>query len=68
MSSRRRTIITELGLELECFRCKEFWPATKEFWWYKGDKPHTYCKACYTEWRREKGYPKGEKKIAIAAS
>lgn len=41
--------ITELGLELRCARCKEYWPADPEYFHKKGDGLHSYCRACVSE-------------------
>jgi hypothetical protein len=38
---------TELGLEVKCSCCGEFWPADKEFFFFHDGKPHSWCKACY---------------------
>lgn len=42
-------IQTELGLEKECARCHEMWPADGEFFHRRGNGLHSYCKACVTE-------------------
>jgi hypothetical protein len=44
-----------------CAKCQEWWPADREFfytsrnkkWPWQNGKPklHSWCKACYTEWR-----------------
>lgn len=39
---------TELGLEIQCSRCREFWPADRDFFYFGPDgSPHSWCKACY---------------------
>jgi formylmethanofuran dehydrogenase subunit E len=45
MSRERRE--TELGEEVTCAKCGEFWPADKEFFYFSNGKPHSWCKACY---------------------
>lgn len=47
----------ELGVQRECYRCREFWPADETFWPVRtrrnGERDfHSYCKACYTEYAR----------------
>ncbi len=43
----RETRNTELGEEVRCASCGDFWPADKEFFYFSGGKPHSWCKACY---------------------
>jgi len=43
----------DLGWEKKCARCKDFWPATNEYFHKRGDGLHSYCKACVTERTRE---------------
>lgn len=43
----RATVITELGEEIQCVMCSEFWPRDPEFFYYSKGKPHSWCKACY---------------------
>ncbi|WP_336726234.1 hypothetical protein [Achromobacter ruhlandii] len=43
----RPKIETELGTEIQCSRCKDFWPADGEFFYTARGKLHTWCKACY---------------------
>ena len=45
----RPTRRTELGLELRCARCREYWPADPEFFHKKGEGFHSYCRVCVTE-------------------
>lgn len=40
---------TDLGTELQCSVCKEFWPADAEFFSPKGAFWHSACKACRAE-------------------
>jgi hypothetical protein len=48
MSRRlRATQQTELGEEVQCAKCLEFWPADVEFFYFNAGKPHSWCKACY---------------------
>lgn len=44
---RRATIQTELGTEIQCAQCKEFWPADGDFFFLSKGTPHSWCKACY---------------------
>lgn len=44
---RRATIQTELGTEIQCAQCKEFWPADGDFFFLSRGAPHSWCKACY---------------------
>ncbi len=44
---RRATIQTELGTEIQCSQCKEFWPADTDFFFFSKGVPHSWCKACY---------------------
>lgn len=47
---RRATIETELGTEVQCATCRQFWPLDREFWFFGTDgRPHSWCKACYYE-------------------
>ena len=43
----RPKIETELGTEILCSRCKDFWPADGEFFYTARGKLHPWCKACY---------------------
>ena len=48
---------TDLGLERECSKCKEFWPADTEFWQaQKGqlDGFTSQCKACLNDTKTER--------------
>jgi hypothetical protein len=43
-----------VGLELQCARCGEYWPADTEFYYAARSAPgglHSYCRACYREHR-----------------
>lgn len=44
---KRQIIQTEIGPEIQCAVCKEFWPADSEFFYMAKGKPHSWCKACY---------------------
>lgn len=44
---RRASIQTELGIEIQCSQCKEFWPADGDFFFLSRGVPHSWCKACY---------------------
>ena len=43
----RRHIESELGDEIQCAKCGEFWPADKEFFYVSKGRLHSWCKACY---------------------
>lgn len=43
----RLKIETELGTEIQCSRCNDFWPADREFFYTARGKLHPWCKACY---------------------
>lgn len=43
----RKTIETDLGTEVQCTKCEEFWPCDPEFFFFSGGRPHSWCKACY---------------------
>jgi hypothetical protein len=38
---------TELGQEVKCSCCGEFWPEDSEFYFMQHGKAHSWCKACY---------------------
>ncbi|WP_428718548.1 hypothetical protein [Undibacterium curvum] len=38
---------SELGEEVKCAKCGEFWPADSEFFFMNKGRPHSWCKACY---------------------
>ncbi|KMQ73768.1 hypothetical protein [Marinobacter subterrani] len=38
---------TELGQELRCTKCNDFWPDDKEFYFQAGGRSQQPCKACY---------------------
>lgn len=45
---------TELGLEVCCSRCRQFWPADSQFFHTAPSMPSglsSWCIACYNEWR-----------------
>jgi hypothetical protein len=42
----RATIETELGTEAQCSRCREFFPADREFFFASKGFIHSWCKAC----------------------
>lgn len=39
--------VTEIGEEVQCAKCLEFWPADSEFFYFTRGRPHSWCKACY---------------------
>ena len=45
--STRPRIETELGTEIQCAKCGEYWPEDKEFFFFSRVKAHSWCKACY---------------------
>jgi len=47
MRPKRQTRETELGPEIQCVKCQEFWPADREFFYMSKGKPHSWCRACY---------------------
>ena len=43
---------TELGREIPCSKCREWLPASTEFFHASNSKPtglHSHCRACYNE-------------------
>lgn len=47
---KRAFIETELGIELQCSKCKAFYPADTEFFYKQSRNQwglHSWCKACY---------------------
>lgn len=50
MPKQRRS--EEGWIERQCSRCKEWWPATRDFFYSSGTdsaKLHSMCRACYLE-------------------
>ena len=45
--TKRERQQSEIGDEIKCARCGEFWPADSEFFYMSNGKPHSWCKACY---------------------
>lgn len=48
----RKTKMTDLGLEIECCKCGEFYPADTEFFYAQKNTKygiHSWCKACYEQ-------------------
>ena len=45
----RATVETELGVEAQCSRCEEFFPADREFFFASKGRVHSWCKACASE-------------------
>lgn len=43
----RSTIQTDLGTEVLCCKCNEYWPRDPEFFFFSNGRPHSWCKACY---------------------
>ena len=49
-----KAVITAIGREKLCPRCKEYWPADSEFFYTthrNKDGLDNWCKACYREWK-----------------
>lgn len=46
---------SELGQEVRCSKCRQFWPADQEFFFISHGRPHSWCKACYIEVRLAAG-------------
>src|SRR5215467_4327104 len=51
-------VVTECGLEKQCTRCMEFWPADTEFFYLSGTRSskrlHSWCIACFLEYGKER--------------
>lgn len=45
----RASRATEIGEEVQCAKCQDFWPADREFYYFNGGKPHSWCKDCYND-------------------
>jgi hypothetical protein len=45
--TKRERQQSEIGDEIKCSKCGEFWPADSEFFFMSKGKPHSWCKACY---------------------
>jgi hypothetical protein len=43
----RERIESELGEEVKCAKCGDFWPADPEFFYLSNGRLHSWCKACY---------------------
>lgn len=43
----RAHIVSELGREIQCAKCGEFWPDDPEFFYQSKGRSHSWCKACY---------------------
>lgn len=60
-----KAIISNIGRELQCSKCNEYWPADTQFY---HSKPcvksglQDWCKACYNEWDRERRELKKQKR------
>ncbi|EEG08201.1 hypothetical protein [Pseudogulbenkiania ferrooxidans] len=48
MPRLRPSVETELGTEIQCAKCGEFWPAEKDFFYFHKGRPHSWCKDCYS--------------------
>lgn len=49
MSARQNRTVTEIGEELQCSKCDDWWPADAEFYFLSKGKLVQPCKACYYE-------------------
>ena len=52
MKYEDRLIETDLGMELLCVRCCEYWPL--DFFQPIEHRYHSYCKGCNTEFQRKR--------------
>ena len=43
----RAFINTDLGREILCAKCGEYWPDDAEFFYQSKGRSHSWCKACY---------------------
>lgn len=43
----RAVKFTEIGREIQCAKCRDFWPNDNEFFFFTKGRPHSWCKACY---------------------
>lgn len=50
-----RIIETDLGREQRCSKCREYWPADTEFFHQLRDRLSSWCKACCTALKVERG-------------
>jgi hypothetical protein len=45
----RERVETELGTEIRCSKCRDFFPADGEFFYSTNGMYSSWCKACHTE-------------------
>lgn len=46
---------TDYGvMEKLCPKCHEWWPADREFFYKEGNGLTSWCKACISEWKRDR--------------
>lgn len=60
-------VISDIGREMRCSKCKEYWPADTQFYHPLPSKEpglQPWCKACYGTWDRERRELKRQKKEA----
>lgn len=58
----------ELGLQRQCTRCRCWWPAEDDDFWYRNHGTwHPHCKACLREARDLRWAAKRERKAAPLA-
>ncbi len=56
-SNAKERLDPEIGMVRRCSKCGDWWPANREFFYSSGSggrKLHSWCIACYTEWRSER--------------
>jgi len=58
-SPKRLSIETELGTEIQCAKCLDFWPADPEFYFFSKGKAHSWCKDCYRNDPKQIAKPNG---------
>lgn len=59
ITGKRWRMDDELGLEKQCSRCEEWWPADTEFFNHARSERgglHVWCRACSIEQHRERNY------------
>jgi hypothetical protein len=53
-----KMIFTDIGREVWCSKCREYWPADTEFFYsnkkYQIGSLHEWCKSCCQAWKRAK--------------
>ena len=59
---------TELGEEVQCAKCRDFWPADSEFFYFSGGRPHSWCIDCYRNDRKVKAHSWAAKQGRVATN